>query len=68
MNLEMGPNGKWTFNSIQRFLQGTPDLFTADLPGNNVVRGERQSVIGGYIQDAFRVFPNLTINLGVRYE
>ena len=62
------PNGRWTFNSIQRFLQGTPDAFQGDLPASDAIRGYRQSVIGGYIQDAFRLRSNLTINLGVRYE
>jgi hypothetical protein len=26
------------------------------------------TLLGGYIQDDFRVLPNLTINMGVRYE
>ena len=67
-NLELTPNGRWTFNSLTKFLQGTPDQFVADLPGSDVVRGERESVVGAYLQDTFRMRSNLTINLGVRYE
>ena len=59
--------GKWTFNSVQRFLQGTPDVFNSDFPGTDTIRAERSSVIGGYLQDDIR-FSRFTLNLGVRYE
>jgi hypothetical protein len=68
MNNEGTPTGKWSFTSVQNFLAGIPSVYTSDLPGSDTVRGERNSVIGAYIQDDIRVRPNLTINLGVRYE
>lgn len=61
-------NGNFTFGSIQNFLLGVPSQFNSDLPGTNTARGERMSVIAGYFQDDIRLFSNLTLNLGVRYE
>jgi len=63
-----GTNGIWTFSSIQTFLQGTPTQFQGQLPGTDAYRSMRMSVIAGYIQDDIRATPNLTINLGLRYE
>lgn len=72
------PTGTWTFGSVESFLlggvvPGRPTetgitLFNSDLPGNDTTRGQRQSILAGYIQDDYRVLPNLTFNLGLRYE
>src|SRR5487761_26454 len=62
------PAGEYDFASLADFLTNVPETFSALLPGSDVVRGVRQTIVGGYIQDNVRVRPYLTANLGFRYE
>ncbi len=62
------PNGTWTFTSIRALLTAQPTQFSSDLPGADPTTGMRMSIFQGYFQDDYRVLPNLTINLGLRYE
>jgi hypothetical protein len=62
------PNGLWTFPSIAAMLQVQPTQFSAQFPGTDGIRGLRNSIIGAYIQDDYRIRPNFTVNLGVRYD
>jgi hypothetical protein len=48
------------------FLLGMPTTTARSLPRDS--RYERYSYVGGYIQDDFKLRPDLTINLGLRYE
>ncbi|MGJ5819354.1 TonB-dependent receptor [Paludibaculum fermentans] len=61
-------NGELTFASLADFLTNTPQRLRAQLPGSGTVRGFRQSIAGGYLQDAWRLTPRLRIDLGLRYE
>ena len=60
-------NGTFTFRSLADFLRSNPN--SATLFVNDPFRaGMRQSMIGFYVQDDYRVGSRLTLNLGLRYE
>ena len=62
------PNGIWFFPSAQAFLQNKPNKFQGGIASSLTPRNLRQSIFGAYIQDDWRWKPNLTLNLGLRYE
>ena len=65
-------NGQFDFDSIEFFLTNrfSPGdvSFQSQLPGSDTVRDLRQQVWGFYVEDSLRVSPNLSLNLGLRYE
>ena len=61
-------NGIWFFNDLQSFLSNSPNKFQGGVASSLTPRDLRQSIFGGYIQDDWRAKPNLTLNLGLRYE
>ena len=61
-------NGNASFGSLANFLTDQPSSFTATLPGTNIPVGLRQTIVGTYIKDDWRIARNLTLNLGIRYE
>src|ERR1700676_2500720 len=60
-------SGTFTFNTLSNFLINQPHRFTAGQSTNPAV-GLRQTLFGLYIQDDWRARPNLTLNLGLRWE
>jgi len=60
--------GSITFNSIVDFLQGNAGIYQFVKPGSDVIRGQRFTVYGFFVQDDVRIRPNLTLNIGLRYE
>ena len=61
------PSGQYNFDSLAHFLTNTPLLFASALSGATP-RDMRQTVFGIYALDDWRVRPNFTMNLGLRYE
>jgi hypothetical protein len=62
------PLGQFVFGSLSDFLQDQPTSFNAPIGSGITPRALRQSIDAGYVMDDWRARPNLTLNLGLRYE
>jgi len=56
------------FGSLANFLTDVASKFQLTFPLGIAPRGLRQSLYGLYVQDDVHLRPNLTVNLGLRYE
>src|SRR6202166_2371984 len=66
---QLSPNGRMnTYGSLTDFLSNQADQLNALAPGGSHEVGLREKLFAGYIQDDWRVKPNLTFNIGLRYE
>jgi hypothetical protein len=62
------PSGIFTFDSLTGFLTNNPTKFTGTNGSTVGPQGLRQTIFGLYTQDDWRFRPNLTLNLGLRWE
>src|SRR5260370_18886470 len=62
------PNGIWRFTDLQGFLTNNPKKFQGGIASTLSPRNPRQNIFGLYLQDDWSWKPNLTLNIGLRYE
>jgi hypothetical protein len=62
------PNGIWVFGDLPSYLTNSPKKFQGGIANTLSPRNLRQNIFGLYFQDDWRWKPNLTLNLGLRYE
>jgi hypothetical protein len=70
-NFQNSVRGSFQFADLTGFLKGTPTVFQAPSPtegGGSAAKDYRQVFAATYLQDDYAVRPNVTLNLGVRYE
>jgi Carboxypeptidase regulatory-like domain/TonB dependent receptor len=60
--------GEFAFSSLSDFVSNRPFSLSVAIPSAISERGFRQTIVGTYLQDDWRWRPNVTVNLGVRYE
>ena len=62
------PSGLFNFSNTTNLLANKPSKFQAGIASTLSPRNLRQFMVGGYIQDDWRISPRFTANIGLRYE
>ena len=61
-------NGTFTFGTLSDFLTNNPKRFSLAFQDTLSARGIRETLMGFYVQDDWHARPNLTLNIGLRWE